>query len=301
MLKAICLGRICYDMYLIADKTPAIGTTSEFFEKQSCGGGAAANIGYCLAKWGIHTAISGVLGNDVYGNRIKQEFDKFNIDQRYIEQSYDNDTPLSVVVIDKEKCNHTTYNISDKYIGLKKCDFDFTPDLIVVDGYDVVQARNVIERFPKVVSILDATIVTSSVLDLLRKVDYAVCTREFAESATGVKIDFDDPTTLTSIYKKLKNKYVKTEFVITLGVKGALYCINNQIKITPSLKVEAIDTTGCGNVFRGAFAHTIANGGDIEKATKMGCIAGSLAATKYGARLAIPTYEEVSNIYEQKY
>ena len=77
--------------------------------------------------------------------------------------------------------------------------------------------------------------------------------------------------------------------------------INNQIKITPSLKVKVEDTHGCGPIFRAAIAHTLIGGGDIEKAVKIGCIAGSLAATKVGALDSIPTLEEIKNIYEQNY
>lgn len=301
MLKAICLGRVCYDINLIVDRMPQEGSTTEFFEKQSCGGGAAANMAYCLAKWGINTSFAGVLGNDVNATRIRKEFEKVHIDTRYIEQSYDNDTQISTILINKSTLNHTVFNLSDKYVGLKKCDFDFTPDIIVVDGYDVQQAKVVLERFPSCLSVLDASIITSSVADLIKKVKYAICTKEFAEALTGIKIDFQEPSTLVEIYQRMKKKYLKPEFVITLGEKGALYCINNQIKISPSLKVKTVDTYGSGSIFRAAFAYTIVNGGDIEKAVKMGCIAGSLSTTKYGARPSIPTLEEINTIYEQNY
>ena len=301
MLKAICLGRCTYDINLIVDAMPQEGSTTEFFDRQGCGGGAAANIAVCLAKWGINTAFAGVLGNDVNGTRVRKEFESVHIDTRYIEPSYDNDTPISTIFINKSTGNHTIMNISDKYIGLKKCDFDFSPDLVVVDGYDVVQAKALLERFPNALSVLDASIITNSMLDLVRKVKYAVCTLEFAQSISGVRVDFDNMNTLIELYQRMKKKYLKTEFVVTLGDKGALYCINNQIKISPSLKVQTVDTHGSGQVFRAAFAHTLANDGDVEKAVKMGCIAGGLATTKYGARTAIPTLDEIKNIYEQNY
>ena len=301
MLKAICLGRVTYDINLIVDKMPTEGSTTEFFEKQGCGGGAAANIAYCLAKWGIGVAFAGVIGNDPNGTRIKKEFEKVHIDTRYIEPSYDNDTPISLNIINKMTGEHTTFNISDKYVGLKKCDFDFTPDVIVVDGYDVNQAKILLDRFPNALSVLDATIMTNSVVELIRKVKYAVLTQEFAEMVTGIKVDFQDPSTLVNLYQKLKKRYLKVEFIVTLGSKGALYSINNQIKVSPSLKVEVVDKNGSGNIFRAAVAHTLVHGGDIEKAVKMGCIASGLSLKQYGARTSIPTLEEIKNTYEQNY
>ena len=224
-----------------------------------------------------------------------------HMDTRYLEPSYDNDTPISVNIINKTTGEHTTYNISDKYVGLKKCDFDFTPDLIVVDGYDVNQAKVTLDRFPNAITVLDATIMTKSVVELIRKVKYAVLTQEFAEMVTGIKIDFQDSSTLVNIYQKLKKRYLNTEFIVTLGSKGALYNINQQIKVSPSLKVEVVDKNGSGNIFRAAVAYTLANGGDVEKAVKMGCIAAGLSLTKFGARTSIPTLEEIQNIYEQNY
>lgn len=301
MLKSICLGRVTYDINLVVEKMPVEGSKNEFFEKNGNVGGEAAIVACCFSKWGINTSYAGILGNDVNGTRIRKVFDKLHIDTRYTEPSYDNDTPMSVIIIDKSTKKHTIYNISDKYIGLKKCDFDFTPDLIFVDGYDAVQAKNLLERYPKSLSVLDASLITSSVLELVKKTKYAVCSREFAENVSGVKIDFQEPTTLVSVYQKLKKKYLNTEFVITLGPKGALYCINNQIKISPSLKVNVEDTHGCGPIFRAAFAHTLIGGGDVEKAVKMGCIAAGLSATKVGALDSIPTLEEMKNLYEQNY
>lgn len=301
MLKSICLGRVAYDINLVVDKMPVEGSKNEFFDKDGSVGGEAATVACCFSKWGINTSFAGVLGNDVNGTRIRKEFDKLHIDTRYIEPSYDNDTPMSVVIINNSTKKNTIYNISDKYIGLKKCDFDFTPDLIFVDGYDAVQAKNLLERYPKSLSVLDASLITSSVMELVKKAKYAVCSREFAENVASTKIDFQEPTTLVTVYQRLKKKYLNTEFVITLGERGALYCINNQIKISPSLKVNVVDTHGCGPIFRAAFAHTLIGGGDVEKAVKMGCIAASLAATKVGALKSIPTLEEIKNLYEQNY
>ncbi len=301
MLKAICMGRISYEISLPVEKMPDEGSVNEFFEKGGNVGGTAASIACCLARWGVASAIAGVLGNDVYGTRVRKTFDSMHIDTRYIEPSYDNDTSLSVVLINKSTGKNTTYNFSDKYVSLKKCDFDFTPDVICVDGYDAVQAKNLLERYPHALSVLDASLITQPVVDLIRKAKYVICTKEFAEYAGKVKVDFQEMKTLVNLYQSLKKKYLNNEFVITLGEKGALYCVNNQIKISPSLKVTALDTHSCGTIFRAAFAHTLVNGGDLEKAVKMGCIAAGLSAEKVGTIDSIPTLEEMKKLYEQSY
>ena len=301
MLRAICLGRVKYDINLLVDVMPKEGSTQEFFNKVGNGGGCASNIGIGLSKWGISVAMSGVVGNDVYGNRVKEEFDAAHIDMRFLEQSFNNDTPLSTILINKSTGMHTIYNISDKYIGIKKSDFDFTPDIIVVDGYDAIASKNILERFPSVPSVLVASIITKEVMDLCRKAKYVICTTEFAESVTGKKIDLLKMDTIVECYQKLKKRYLNAEFIITLGDKGALYSIGNEIKISPSLKVQVVDTHGAKDVFAMAFSYIIAQEKDLEKAVKYGCIAAGLSTTKLGARASIPTLEEVRKIYEQSY
>ena len=222
-------------------------------------------------------------------------------DNRYIEQVYDGDTTITVNIINKATKVHTTFNMYDKYVSLKKLDYDFTPDLLVFDGYDPVAVKQVIDRFPKVPSVLDASIITKYVAELIPKVKYCICSIEFAEALSGVKADFNRPDTLVSMYQKIKKKHLSTEIIITLGAKGVMYFINNQIKISPSLKVEAVDTTGAGAAFRAAFAYIIAQENDLEKAIKYGCIAGSLTTTKLGGRTGIPTLTEIKNFYEQNY
>lgn len=301
MLKAICLGRVKYDINMLVDVMPPEGSTQEFFNKVGCGGGMASNICIGLSKWGISAAMSGVVGNDVYGNRIREEFDAAHIDLRFLEQSYNNDTPLSTIIINRSTGKHTIYNISDKYVGIKKLDFDFSPDLLVVDGYDAIASKNLLERFPNAPSILIASIITKEVMDLCRKAKYVICTTEFAESVTGKKIDLQKIDTLVECFQKLKKRYLNTQFVITLGDKGALYSIDTQIKISPSLKVQVVDTHGSKDSFAIGFAYIIAQEKDLEKAVKYGCIAAGLATTKIGARPSIPTLEEVRKIYEQSY
>ena len=301
MIKALCLGRAMFDINLNVKQMPQEGSTTEFFDRKGNVGGAASIMALCLSKWGLGVTLSTVLGNDVNGTRIRKTLDKAHIDTRYIEPSYENDTPISVIVNNEQSKRNTIYNISDKYAPIKKCDVDFTPELICVDGYDTTAAKNILERFPKAISVLDATMPTAPVFELVRKVKYAICSREFAETITSERIDFQHPETLVSVYQKLKKKYIQTEFVITLGERGALYSINNQIKITPALKMDVKDTHGCGPIFRAAFAHTIVLGGDIEKATKIGCIAAGLATQEVGAVDSIPTLEDITNLYEQNY
>ena len=301
MLKSICLGRIKYDINVLVEKAPVEGSTVEVFNKVGCGGGTASNVAVSLGKWGIGCAVCGVLGNDVYANKIKEEFDKVHLDTRYVEQTYNNDTPLSTIIINKETKNSTIYNLSDKFVSIKKMDFDFSPDLTVVDGYDSVSAKKILERFPNSKRVLCADIITKEVFDLCHKAGYVICPPTFAEMLSGIKYDPKNVKSLALIYQELKKKHLNTEFIIFLNERGALYCVNNQIKISPMLQMEVVDRQGGFDAFCAGFAYEIAVDNDIEKGVKFGCISASLNNRTVGTRLSIPTIEEIKNLYEQNY
>ena len=83
------------------------------------------------------------------------------------------------------------------------------------------------------------------------------------------------------------------KIIVTLEAKGALYKQNGQIKIMPSLKVKAVDSTGAGDIFHGAFTYAIANNYDLEQAIKISNIAGALSVTKIGSLASMPEKEAI--------
>ena len=106
---------------------------------------------------------------------------------------------------------------------------------------------------------------------------------------------------LAEIYQALKKKNLNTEFIIYLNEKGVLYCVNNQIKISPMIQMEVQDRQGGYDAFCAGFSYEIVVDKDLEKAVKYGCISASLNSRSVGTRLSIPTLEEIKKIYEQNY
>ena len=147
MLKAITIGRATFEINLVVDKLPDEGTVNEYFDKGGNIGGGTGIVGTALSKWGVAVAMATVLGNDNNGTRVRKILESLRIDTRYIEPSYDNDTPLSLIVSNNNSGRHTAYNLSDKFVSLKKLDFDFQPDFIYSDGYDATQTKNLFERY----------------------------------------------------------------------------------------------------------------------------------------------------------
>lgn len=299
-MKILCIGHSSWDITVPVNEYPVENTKYRFDEKYSCGGGPASNAAYLLGKWGMDTVIATSVGSDDYGTKIKKEFQDINVNTEYIETGYDKDTSLSFIIINKNNGYRTVFNVAEERPALKKFDYDFTPDIIFTDGNDYGAVQNAINKYPGAISIIDAGRVTPELLEICKYMKYIVCSKGFAETVTGLKFDFANPQSLVNVYNKLQDRYPKASITITLEENGALYQVDNQIKIMPGLKVKAVDTTGAGDIFHGAFVYGMANNFDMEKVITLSNIAAGLSVTKIGSRLSIPSLSEVLDYYAKK-
>lgn len=77
---------------------------------------------------------------------------------------------------------------------------------------------------------------------------------------------------------------VKTNVVVTLGEKGCAYIKNNKVEIMNTDSVKAIDTTGAGDAFVGAFSFALASKFDTEECIKLALQKATDSVTKKGTQ-----------------
>ena len=82
------------------------------------------------------------------------------------------------------------------------------------------------------------------------------------------------------------------EIVNTHGVRG-------ELKVIPSLRVKALDSTGAGDIVHGAFVYGLAKKFSLEKTLKYANFAGAISVTRVGGRYSIPTLEEMNTVYDR--
>jgi sulfofructose kinase len=119
-------------------------------------------------------------------------------------------------------------------------------------------------------------------------VDHLVVSRTFSDKYTNI-------TNPEKSLEILRQKNFKS-IVITLGAQGAIWAAGNQTGRQPGFKVEAIDTTGAGDVFHGAYIYGLSQNWAISDIVKFACAAAALKCRKPGGRLGIPTLAEVEEL-----
>ena len=291
-MKAICVGHSTFDTTLPVDSFPKENIKMRIKEHIECGGGPASNGAYLLAKWGIDTTIASVVGNDYYGERVLDDFRKIGANTKYLELKDGHGTSSSYIIANMSNGSRTAIISKKPPIRRLEQPIDEKYDLILVDGEHPETAKEVLLNNPQAISVLDAGRLNDDTRELGKLVTYVVCSHDFAEEFTNKKTNINDINTLIEIYNEIKN-YFQTNIIITLEADGSFTELNNQYKIIPSIKVKAIDSTGAGDIFHGAFTYFIGMKYSLEDAIRYSSISGALSVTRIGSRYSIPSLEEV--------
>lgn len=291
-MKAICVGHSTFDTTLPMEEYPIENIKYRIKEHIECGGGPASNGAYLLAKWGADTTIASVIGNDYYGERVMEDFNNIGANTKYLEMHSNYSTSSSYIIANMSNGSRTI--LTSKCPPIRKLNQKVAAkgDLILIDGEHPETAKEVLENNPEAISILDAGRLNDDTRMLGKMVTYVVCSHDFAEEFTSKKTDIRDFNTLIEIYDELK-KYFNTNIIITLEANGSFTMIDNRYKIIPSIKVKALDSTGAGDIFHGAFAYFIGMKYPLEEAIKYASITGAISVTRIGSRFSIPELEEV--------
>lgn len=295
-MKILCIGHVAYDITIPLEQYPIENTKNRVSSRVECGGGPASNAAYLLGKWGMDVWIAGVVGKDLYGERIKREFEEVGVNTTYLEMNKEHQTTSSFIIANKEKGTRTIFTYRPSTIKMSPFQLNFEPDVILTDGQEIEMSKEMIRKYPNAISIIDAGRPNPEIIELSKMVNYTVCSKEFAETVTEMKIDYEQPNTLIELYRKMESIF-KNNIVVTLESKGALYQFHNQAKLMPSIKVKAIDSTGAGDLFHGAFAYGIAKNMPYEEIIKLSNITGALSVTKIGGRYSAPSIEEMKKVY----
>lgn len=286
-MKVLCIGHATYDIMIDMNEYPIENTKNKVNKLIGCGGGQASNAAYLLGKWGVETIFLGLVGNDEYGKIVKDELESVNVNTDYLEMN--GKTTISYIIVNNTNGSRTplTYHPTD--LVMQDIDEDINPDIILMDGYEYELASKLLNKYPNCISVLDAEKNNDNVIELGKRVTYVVASKSFLEKFTKIKI-VDDNTIFEAL--EYGSKYFNN-LIVTLEEKGCAF----KNKIIPSIKMEAYDSTGAGDIFHGAFVYGLIKKWEMEKILRFANIAGALSVKNLGSRNSVFSKEEVEDIY----
>ncbi|MBC2851621.1 carbohydrate kinase family protein [Cetobacterium sp. 8H] len=295
MKKILCVGHSACDITYLTKEYPLENRKYKVDETKMMGGGPTGNASYLLGKYKQEVSYITTLGTDPYGVSIVSELESVGVDLKnsLIRSGYN--TPCSMIITNTSTGSRTILNHRNKNIIPEdyKIEYDKKPEIILFDGHEIELARLALKEFPESLTVLDAGSYKEETVELASKVDYLICSEDFARDYT--KVESLTPENYSQVFSQMESLNGKN-VVITLGEKGCIYRKNGELYNHPAFQTKAIDTTGAGDIFHGAFVYALSNNFDFIKTIKFSSVCASLSVEKIGGRESIP---ELNDIYKR--
>ena len=294
-IDVLCVGMATYDLTFIVSSHPKPDVKCFASHYKECGGGPAANASVSVSRLGGNAGFSGYLGYDHFGQIHYEELLENSINcDLVIRNKFP--TRLSVILA-KPNGDRTVITYEEKTPLIKKTELNFNlaiikPKTILFDGHESKISLLLAKKAKSlgIITILDAGSVHKGTLTLLPYIDYLVCSAVFAKAYISSK-------NLNKILNEL-TKIVKN-VVITLGKNGLIWKTDNSSGKLKAYKINAIDTTGAGDTFHGAFALGVAKNKKLIDNLIYSSAAAALCCSKIGARKGIPKNKEVESFIKR--
>lgn len=290
-VDVLCVGHASYDLIFSVPHHPNADEKIFADSLLACGGGPAANAAVTVARLGYQAAFAGYLGRDLYGDKHYQELVEEGVDTQLLVRGTA-PTPLSTIIVKPDgKRALINYKGDTKALPAEAIDFSLIqPKVILFDGHEPHISLPLAEqaRQQKIPTVLDAGSLHDGTSALMDKVDYLVCSDKFACQLAG-----DENAALNQMAK------IAPVVVITLGEKGLIWQRGNQRGAMSAYPITAIDTTGAGDAFHGAFAAAVAAEWDWFEILRYASAAGAFCCTQIGARLGLPSKEQHLELFKQ--
>jgi sugar/nucleoside kinase (ribokinase family) len=291
------LGCVAVDDLLYLDEYPKADTKVRIKRHERSVGGLAGNALVAASRLGASCAFAGTLGDDVDSNFVRVSMLKEKIDLSPIVHRVGVRPIHSTILIDESKSTRTilfdlvgTIGASPRTPSAKVIR---SARVLLVDHYgiDGMTRAALIAREAgnAVVGDLERD-EWPGFQDLLALVDHVIIAEPFARKLTGT-------SSPRLAVERLWNE-TRQLVAVTCGANGCWYRTAQTAKAIrqPAFAIEAVDTTGCGDVFHGAYAAAIARGMPLPVSIRLATAAASLKAARSGGQSSYPTMLEVERL-----
>ncbi len=290
MKKVLCIGQAAYDITLLVDNYPVENKKMRSKDRVECAGGSAFNSAYLLARFGVDTTFVGTIGNDYYGSLIEKEALEVGLHTHF--HKVDSFTTTSYIITNVSCGSRTIITHKNKDAVCTSFLSQEEYDVLVLDSNEVELSLEMLQKYPKAISILDAGKYSEEVLTLGEKVNYFVCSKDFAEKFVGFSLENFE--SFQKAYDKIYEKFQNC-VIITLEGQGS-FTKTEEYELVPSISVKAVDSTGAGDIYHGAFAYFISSGYSLLDSMFYANIAGAISVTRIGSKKSQPSLEEILKV-----
>lgn len=286
------VGLNATDTLLVVPRFPAYAGKVPFEEEILSPGGQVASALVACARLGLRARYIGTLGDDERGRIQMESLRASGIDLEYVQIRRNCPNQSAYIIIDRATGERTVLWKRPECLRMDPA--EIAPEQILcarllhIDGHDTpaVERASRIAHGAGIPVTVDVDTIYHGFDRVLPYVDYLVASSEFPLQWTGER----DPFTAL---RTMQREYGMRVAAMTLGAHGCLALAAGRFVYEPGFVVNAVDTTGAGDVFHGAFCYAVLQEMPIRDALEFSNAMAALNCTAMGARGGIPTLEEV--------
>jgi ribokinase len=285
MNSKICVvGSSNIDQIAYVDSTPLDGETVFGSKYQMGFGGKGANQAVMAGLMGVETYMITCLGDDVYADMTLDNFKKNNVNIEFV-QRVEGSSGVAPIWVDKSGQNRIIVvsganDLIDAERAKQSIDKINNLDLIIGQFEIPLSVTEIVfshAKKKKIQTILNPAPAKIPSDNLLKVTDWFIPNEIEFETIAGCTA-FDDKNLIEF------SKNISSNLIVTLGSKGAAFVSSNEVIKIEAPEVNAVDTTGAGDAFVGAFSAGIAKKLSTEEAIKLGVSIASQSVTKEGTQ-----------------
>lgn len=292
----VSFGIAAVDDIVQLDKfpTPNSKTPVTWIERQP--GGQSCTALVAAARQGLRCAYAGILGDNELSDFTRNVLEKEHVDLPSVIRSPDARPFYSIILLDQSNGERTILYFADGVHGVGCDDISETlianSRILLVDqlGPEGTLRACQLGRMHGTQVIADFERINHPQLrEAMNFVDHLILPLRLVRELTGC----DAPEAAV-------RELGKTRRACTAATDGSSGCWfiadDGEVLHQPAFKVNVIDTTGCGDVFHGAYAAAIIQGHPLAAAIRRASAAAALSATRRGGQPGIPDVAGINQL-----
>lgn len=287
------LGCCTVDDLLYVEGFPAPDAKVRVLERVRDCGGLTASALVAASRLDAHCSYGAQLGFDELSVFVAESLQRENVDLSHVVWNTQAQPIHSTIIVDTT--NHTRTilwsknGVTGAHDELPREDMIRATRVLFVDHYGTegaIRAAKIARphRIPVVADLERDNVARFD--ELLSLVDHLVVSQRFALHLARTDSPQDALRVLVA---------GRAAVVITCGENGCYFASQDDEtpRHFPSFAVETVDSTGCGDIFHGAYACELARGASLENRVRFASAASAIKATRRGVQQAAPTRSEV--------
>ncbi|MEP7366273.1 MAG: carbohydrate kinase family protein [Acidobacteriota bacterium] len=270
-------------------------------------GGNGSNTAYAMARLGLSARLLGKVGADSRGDGILAKLNGAGVDARWVERAKDS-TTTTVVIMNRAGDRQFIQYVGAAHEVFAK-PFSFTGP--VTEGITHYHQANIFalpnlrrhsgEQMRRAKAAGLATSIDTgwatdgkwveTLAPAFPYCDLLFTNEDEARATTGC----DEPAAMMDGLRKLGAR----DIVLKLGARGCVVYEGGTSTHVPGFVVEAVDTTGAGDCFAGAFFAALHRGMNLVEAARMGNAMGAMVVSQVGATTGVTDWEQTVRAADQ--